>query len=92
MKLIQGLHRELNLTVVMITHDLDTLVALSDRIAVLADHKLVAVGPVTEVAANEHPFIRNFFQGERGRRAIEIWKQRLPAAERTAPVLEHEEA
>ena len=75
-KLIRGLHRELNLTVVMITHDLDTLVALSDRIAVLADQKLVAVGTIEEVAQIDHPFIRNFFQGERGRRAIEAWKDR----------------
>jgi phospholipid/cholesterol/gamma-HCH transport system ATP-binding protein len=75
-RLIQGLHRELHLTVVMITHDLDTLVALSDRIAVLADQKLVAVGTIEEVAQIDHPFIRNFFQGERGRRAIEVWKER----------------
>jgi phospholipid/cholesterol/gamma-HCH transport system ATP-binding protein len=75
-KLIRGLHRELKLTVVMITHDLDTLVALSDRIAVLADQKLVAVGTIEEVAQVDHPFIRNFFQGERGRRAIEAWRER----------------
>ena len=75
-KLIQGLHRELNLTVVMITHDLDTLAALSDRVAVLADQKLVAAGPVDEVAATDHPFVGNFFQGERGRYTIETWKER----------------
>jgi phospholipid/cholesterol/gamma-HCH transport system ATP-binding protein len=75
--LIQGLHRELCLTVVMITHDLDTLIALSDRVAVLADQRLVAVGSVSEVAATDHPFVRNFFQGERGRRAIEAWKERM---------------
>ena len=68
--LIGGLHRELGLTVVMVTHDLDTLVALSDRVAVLADQKIVAVGTVNEIAALDHPFICNFFQGERGRRAI----------------------
>jgi phospholipid/cholesterol/gamma-HCH transport system ATP-binding protein len=70
-KLIQGLHRELNLTVVMITHDLDSLVALSSRVAVLADHQLVAAGSIAEVAEVDHPFVRNFFQGERGRRALE---------------------
>ena len=84
-KLIQGLHRELNLTVVMITHDLDTVVALSDRVAVLADQKLVAIGTVEEVAAADHPFVRNFFQGDRGRRAIEVWKERKRSMQTSAP-------
>jgi phospholipid/cholesterol/gamma-HCH transport system ATP-binding protein len=69
--LIQELHRELNLTVVMVTHDLDTLVALSDRVAVLCDQKVEIIGTLDEVVANQHPFIRNFFMGERGRRALE---------------------
>ena len=69
-QLLRELHRELGLTVVMVTHDLDTLVALSHRVAVLADQRLVAIGPLGEMATHEHPFIRNFFQGERGRRAI----------------------
>ena len=69
--LLRGLHRELCLTVVMVTHDLDTLVALSDRVAVLCDQGLAAVGPVREVARMDHPFICSFFQSERGRRAIE---------------------
>jgi len=83
-KLIQGLQRELNLTVVMITHDLDTVVALSDRVTVLADQKLVAAGSVDEVAATDHPFVRNFFQGERGRRAIETWRERQRSKEAPA--------
>jgi phospholipid/cholesterol/gamma-HCH transport system ATP-binding protein len=70
-QLIRALHAELCLTVVMVTHDLDTMVALSHRVAVLADQKLVAIGSVREVAGHDHPFIRNFFGGERGRRAIE---------------------
>jgi len=70
-KLIQELHHKLNLTVVMVTHDLDTLVALSQRIAVLCEQKLVIVGTLDEVVANTHPFICNFFMGERGRRALE---------------------
>ncbi len=69
--LIKELHRELNLTVVMVTHDLDTLVALSDRVAVLCDQRLEIVGTLDEVVANTHPFICNFFMGERGRRALE---------------------
>jgi phospholipid/cholesterol/gamma-HCH transport system ATP-binding protein len=70
-QLLRGLHRELCLTVVMVTHDLDTLAALADRVAVLCEQKLIAVGPVREVAQNAHQFICNFFQGERGRRAVE---------------------
>jgi len=73
-KLIQELHQELDLTVVMVTHDLDTLVALSHRIAVLCEQRLVVVGTLDEVVANPHPFIRNFFMGERGRRALDAVK------------------
>jgi phospholipid/cholesterol/gamma-HCH transport system ATP-binding protein len=73
-KLIQELRRELGLTVVMVTHDLDTLVALSDRVAVLCEQRLVIVGTLNEVVANTHPFINNFFLGERGRRALEVVK------------------
>ena len=69
--LIKELHRELNLTVVMVTHDLDTLVALSDRVAVLCEQRLEVVGTLDEVVSNPHPFICNFFMGERGRRALE---------------------
>lgn len=69
-RLLDGLQRDLKLTVVMVTHDLDTLVALSDRVAVLSDQRLIAVGPVAEVARGSHSFVRSFFQGERGQRAI----------------------
>lgn len=72
--LIKELHRELNLTVVMVTHDLDTLVSLSTRVAVLCEQRLVIVGTLDEVVANSHPFICNFFMGERGRRALEAVK------------------
>ncbi len=86
-ELLQGLHRELDLTVVMITHDLETLAALSDRVAVLADQKLVAASSVPEVLSMDHPFIRNFFQGERGRHALETWtdRNREPAAPAPSP-------
>jgi phospholipid/cholesterol/gamma-HCH transport system ATP-binding protein len=73
-KLIQQLREELGLTVVMVTHDLDTLVALSDRVAVLCEQRLVIVGTLNDVVANTHPFICNFFLGERGRRALEAVK------------------
>ena len=70
-KLLRDLHRELCLTVIMVTHDLETLVALSDRVAVLAERKVIAVGTLREVASHPHPFIQNYFHGERGRRALE---------------------
>jgi phospholipid/cholesterol/gamma-HCH transport system ATP-binding protein len=70
--LIQELRKELSLSVVMVTHDLDTLVALSDRVAVLCDQRLLAVGPLREITELDHPFVRNFFRGERGRRALEV--------------------
>jgi phospholipid/cholesterol/gamma-HCH transport system ATP-binding protein len=89
-KLVQALHAELRLTVVMITHDLDTLAALSDRVAVLADQRLVAVGPIAEVATVDHPFIRNFFQGERGRRAIEAAQERASGRSRPLRPLQPE--
>ena len=71
-KLVQELRQELHLSVVMVTHDLDTLVALADRVAVLCDQRLLAVGALREIAALEHPFVSNFFRGERGQRALEV--------------------
>jgi len=85
-RLIGELRRELGLTVVMVTHDLDTLVSLSDRVAVLADQQIVALGSVRDIATATHQFIANFFQGERGKRALEAIKgmgmdiQTAPAA------------
>lgn len=74
--LIQTLHRELKLTVVMVTHDLDTLFALSTRIAVLAEKHVVAVGPPRDVLEVDHPFIKQFFLGPRGLRALEVLEER----------------
>ncbi|OON59195.1 ABC transporter ATP-binding protein [Massilia sp. KIM] len=74
--LIQTLHRELKLTVVMVTHDLDTLFALSSRIAVLAEKHVLAVGPSCDVLRVDHPFIKHFFLGPRGRRALEVLEER----------------
>lgn len=68
--LLRSLHRDMELTVVMVTHDLDTLFDLSSRVAVLAEQRVIASGPPREVAAVHHPFIDTFFRGERGRRAM----------------------
>lgn len=64
-RLIKTLQKELGFTVVMVTHDLDTLAGLATHIAVLADQHIVACGTPAEVVAVDHPFIRNFFCSER---------------------------
>lgn len=69
-ELLRELHAQLGLTVIMVTHDLDTLYALSTRVAVLAEKKVIIAAPPREVARFAHPFIEQFFQGERGRRAL----------------------
>lgn len=74
-ELIRALHRELGLTVVMVSHDLDTVFSLSSRVAVLADQRVVAIGTVKEVIAMPHPFIKSFFLGERGQRALEVLRE-----------------
>ncbi|VWX58775.1 ABC transporter ATP-binding protein [Burkholderiales bacterium 8X] len=68
--LLRSLHRELGLTVVMVTHDLDTLFELSTRIAVLADQRVIVAGEAREVIAYPHPFIHEYFSGGRGQRAM----------------------
>lgn len=74
-QLLRSLHRELALTVVMVTHDLDTLFELSTRIAVLAEQKVIVVAPPREVIAFRHPFIEDFFLGERGQRSMELLRE-----------------
>lgn len=68
-ELIRNLQRTLDLTVFLITHDLDTLYAICDRVAVLADHKVIAVGTIPELLALDHPWIQEYFNGPRGRGA-----------------------
>ncbi|MGF1550724.1 MAG: ABC transporter ATP-binding protein [Sphingomonadaceae bacterium] len=67
--LIKELHEALALTVFLITHDLDTLYAICDRVAVLADRKVVAVGTIPELLALDHEWIDEYFRGPRGRAA-----------------------
>lgn len=77
--LLRQLHQELGLTVVMVTHDLDTLFALSTRVAVLAEKRVLVSGSAQEVTHFDHPFITTFFQGERGRRAMAAPPPAAPA-------------
>nr|WP_246586866.1 ABC transporter ATP-binding protein [Stakelama flava] len=69
-ELIKSLQRTLGLTVFLITHDLDTLYAICDRVAVLADKKVTAVGTIDELLATDHPWIQEYFNGPRGRAAV----------------------
>lgn len=69
-ELIHALRQAMELTVVMVTHDLDTIFALATQIAVLADKQVIAKGSPEAVLAVEHPFIRQFFLGGRGQRAL----------------------
>jgi phospholipid/cholesterol/gamma-HCH transport system ATP-binding protein len=73
--LLRSLHRDMALSVVMVTHDLDTLFELSTRIAVLADKKVIIAAAPKEVVAFQHPFIHDFFLGERGQRAMELLRE-----------------
>ena len=66
-ELIKDLSDSLDLTVFMITHDLDSLYAITDRVAVLADKKVVAVAPVHELESSQQPWIKEYFTGPRGR-------------------------
>ncbi len=68
-ELTLGLQKTLGLTVFLITHDLDTLYAICDRVAVLADQKVIAVGTIDELLALDHPWIQEYFNGARGRAA-----------------------
>jgi phospholipid/cholesterol/gamma-HCH transport system ATP-binding protein len=67
--LIKELSDSLDLTVFMITHDLDTLYEITDRVAVLADKHVVEVAPVHELEQSDHPWIKEYFLGPRGRAA-----------------------
>jgi len=67
-ELVRGLSRSLGLSILMVTHDLDSLNAICDRIAVLLD-KRVVVGTMQELLSYDHPWVREYFHGPRGRAA-----------------------
>lgn len=69
-ELTASLQKTLGLTVFLITHDLDTLYAICDRVAVLADKRVIAVGTIPELLALDHPWIQEYFNGPRGRAAV----------------------
>ena len=86
-ELIASLQKTMGLTVLLITHDLDTLYAICDRVAVLADQKVIAVGTIDELLALDHPWIQEYFKGPRGRAATATLEhnQQAAAAAKTKP-------
>ena len=68
-RMVQELARSLGLTVFLVTHDLDTLYAVCDRVAVLYKGKIASVGPIDEVAKTAEGWIKDYFSGPRGRAA-----------------------
>jgi phospholipid/cholesterol/gamma-HCH transport system ATP-binding protein len=68
-ELTLSLKETLGLTVFLITHDLDSLYAICDRVAVLADHKVIAIDKIDNLLATHHPWIHEYFSGPRGRAA-----------------------
>jgi len=69
-RLTKELQDTLGLTVFLITHDLDTLYEICDRVAVIAEKKVIAVGTIPELLALDHPWIQEYFNGPRGRNAL----------------------
>lgn len=84
-ELIRELADTMGLTVFLITHDLDSLYATCDRVAVLAEKKVIAVGTIPELLATEHPWIQDYFNGPRGRAAAggnQTGQARIPGGDR----------
>jgi phospholipid/cholesterol/gamma-HCH transport system ATP-binding protein len=69
-ELVRSLSNALGLSVFLVTHDLDTLAATCDRVAVLSDGKVLAIGTLDEVRKNPNPWIQEYFSGPRGRAAV----------------------
>jgi len=76
-ELVLGLRNGLGLTIMMVTHDLDLMWRTADRVAVLGHGHIVGVGSMPELSHSEHPLIRQYFHGPRGRAALEqTWNQK----------------
>ncbi len=82
--LIRDLSHALGLTVFMITHDLDSLYATCSRVGVIADKTLVAAAPIPQLERSDHPWIRDFFLGPRGRAAAKPNGRASPLGDRAA--------
>lgn len=69
--LIKSLSRSMGLAVFLVTHDLDTLYAICDRIAVLAEKRVLVTGTLTDMLSVDHPWVKEYFHGPRARAAFE---------------------
>ncbi|MCK0507646.1 ABC transporter ATP-binding protein [Aromatoleum anaerobium] len=69
-ELVRSLQAQLELTVVLVTHDIDTLAALSSKVAILAERRILSYASQEKTMELDHPFVASFFRGEFGRRAI----------------------
>ena len=65
-ELIRTLQRTLGISVFMVTHDLDSLYAICDRVAVLGQGRVIAIGTISELLRSEDPWIKTYFHGKRG--------------------------
>ena len=72
---MRSLQRALGLTVFLVTHDVDTLYATCDRIVVLVEKKVLAVGTIPELREVDHPWIQEYFSGPRGRAAAPMTEE-----------------
>lgn len=77
--LIRGLSRSLGLTVFLVTHDLDTLHAVCDRVAVLAERRVLVTGTMEDMLGVDHPWVRDYFHGPRARAAQATARQTATA-------------
>lgn len=77
--LVATLKQTLGLTVFMVTHDLDSLYTACDRIAALGDGQIIAQGTIAEMIESEHPWLRSYFHGKRGRAVVTKGAQHAPA-------------
>lgn len=68
-ELVLGLKESLKLTIIIVTHDLDMLWRVTDRVAILGERRVVGLGPMGELTHSEHPLVRDYFHGPRGRAA-----------------------
>lgn len=84
-ELIRELADTLGLTVLLITHDLDTLHTVCDRVAVLADRRVIAIGTIDELIATDHRWIQEYFGGPRGRAANDADARRAPQPDKSKP-------
>ncbi|KQO79233.1 ABC transporter ATP-binding protein [Methylobacterium sp. Leaf465] len=78
-ELVATLKQTLGLTVFMVTHDLDSLYTACDRIAALGDGQIIAQGTIAEMLASDHPWLRAYFHGKRGRAVVSPGTSHAPA-------------